>query len=113
MAIEESSVFTTAVLKVYWGSYIIPFIAGVLAVALGFAFAWPKTQKEGLSRIFATILTSVLAGEGFISWVYSNPMFDFLARNSKTDLLLTVVAGLPAWYIGGILIKRFEKERDK
>jgi hypothetical protein len=112
MAIEESSIFTTAAIKFYWGGYVIPFIAGVLAVALGFAIAWPKTQKEGISRIFATILTSILAGESFVAYVYANPMFEFLPHNHRTEILLTVLAGLPAWWIGGLIIKRFKEGQE-
>lgn len=88
-------------------SYFWPVIAGAIAVGIGFAIAWPKTAKEGVSRIIATIATSALAGEAFIAWVYAQPAFTFLPHTHKTEVLLTVVAGLPAWWVLAWLYKKY------
>lgn len=94
-------------------SYIWSLLGGAIAVGIGFAIVWPRTAKEGVSRIIATIATSVLAGEAFVAWVYAQPQLDFLPHTHKTELLLTVVAGLPAWWILGYLAKRLIKSTEQ
>lgn len=91
--------------------YAWPFVGGAIAVGIGFAVAWPKNAKEGVSRIVATIATSVLAGEAFVAWVYAQTTFDFLPHSHKTELLLTVVAGLPAWWLLGWAVKFLEQKK--
>lgn len=93
-------------------SYAAPLIGGAIAVGVGFAVAWPKTAKEGVSRIIATIATSVLASEAFVAWVYAQPAFSFLPHNTKTELLLTVLAGLPAWWLLGWGVAKLKKLRS-
>lgn len=93
-------------------SYAAPFIGGAIAVGVGFAVAWPKTAKEGVSRIIATITTSVLASEAFVAWVYAQPAFNFLPHNTKTELLLAVLAGLPAWWLLGWGVAKLKKLRS-
>lgn len=91
--------------------YIWPFVGGAIAVGVGFAVVWPKNAKEGVSRIVATIATSVLAGEAFVAWVYAQDQLAFLPQNHKTELLLTVLAGLPAWWLLGWGVKLLQQKQ--
>jgi len=91
--------------------YAWPFVGGAIAVGVGFAVAWPATAKEGVSRIVATISASVLGSEAFVAWVYAQRIFDFLPHNHKTELLITVVAGLPAWWLLGWAVKFLELKK--
>ena len=90
-----------------------PFVGGAIAAAAGFAFAWPHTKREGISRIAVTITTSVLCGEAFTAWAYAQSWLDFLPHTHKTELLLTVIAGLPAWWVLGWLFNTLKNRAGK
>lgn len=97
----------SALIKIYG----IKIIAGVLAVAISFAFLWPKTAKEGVVRIGATIGGSILGGAVLAQWVYS--MFAWWPRDVEAAMVIYVAAGLPAWWVLGFIFKWLHNRQDK
>lgn len=86
-------------------------IGGVLAVGLTFMFLWPKSAKEGFVRIVSTISGSLLWGDVFAAWVRSH--FDWMPHDHSTDTLLYVCAGVPAWWILGLIFKTLQASQGK
>ncbi|WP_286962845.1 hypothetical protein [Cupriavidus sp. UBA2534] len=101
--------------------------AGAVAAALGFLVLWPKTAKEGFARLVSSIIASMVFGPALVAFVYSrypdifasaralavaagvNPQFGILYACAP----LLVIAGLPAWWILGAVLRWFDKRRDK
>ncbi len=99
----------------------------IVASVIGFAVLWPKTLKEGLSRIAATILGSMTIGPWLVINAFERYPGTFEAAVNMTTRLgvdplygwiaagapWLVIAGLPVWFVGGALARYFEKRRDK
>lgn len=100
---------------------------GVVASAIGFFVLWPKTVREGVSRIAATILGSAVFGPAAaIAAFHRFPeMFNAavkLATQVGLDPLAgwmaacapwMVLSGLPVWWVGGAIARWFEKRKGK
>ena len=97
----------SALIKIYG----LKLIGGVLAVAISFAFLWPKTAKEGVVRIGATIGVSILCGSILAQWVYS--FFPWWPRDVEAAMIIYVAAGLPAWWVLGFIFKWLHTRQDK
>ena len=87
-------------------------IAGVIAVSLSFLVFWPKTQKEGVARIAATILGSTIFGESAVE-VVKHYVSWFPLETVGQQMPVFVLAGLPAWWILGALVRWFNKKSKK
>lgn len=99
----------------------------VVASVLGFVVLWPKTIKEGISRMFATILSSCLFGPALAIAAYTKFPAMFIAAGKLAERLgqhevvgymaagapWMVLAGMPAWWIGGAMALWFERRRGK
>ena len=85
-------------------------LAGAIAVALGFLVLWPKTAREGVSRIASTLAGSILGGKPLLAYVTTHytwyPAVD-------GEMLVYVVAGLPAWWVLGVGVRSFNRYRGK
>lgn len=111
-----------AVLK-YFGLHI---SAGALAAALGFLVLWPRTMKEGFARLFCTIVASSVFGPMLVVQMHSarpelftsaSTVAGMYGLESAFGLLfvatpLLVIAGLPAWWLIGAVLRFFERDSD-
>ncbi len=100
--------------------------AASIAVAVGFLFLWPKTLKEAFVRISCTILASSMFGPFMVMALHSwwPSLFDSsktIAAQAGMDgafglLFLSapimVVAGLPAWWVMGAIIRWLDRRRN-
>lgn len=121
MMLVETSAAVGALLKIFG----LPILAGGVASLLGFMFMWPATGKEALIRIGSAILASTALGPVLVimlrSWwpglfqaardialLYGiEPAFGFLFIAAP----LTVMAGLPAWWVMGACVRWFERRK--
>ena len=111
-----------AVLK-YFGLHI---SAGALAAALGFLVLWPRTMKEGFARLFCTIVASSVFGPVLVVHMHASRPDLFLSAEAVAGLYglpyafgllfvatpLLVIAGLPAWWLIGAVLRFFERDGD-
>jgi nicotinamidase-related amidase len=122
MAIETTAA-GGALIKIFG----VPVLAGAAATSLGFMFMWPTTIKEAFIRIICTILSSTILGPVLViivrSWfpglfdsakevavMYgSEPAFGFLFIAAP----LMVMAGLPAWWVIGAVVRWFDVRKGK
>jgi nicotinamidase-related amidase len=122
MAIETTAA-GSALVKIFG----VPVLAGAAATSLGFMFMWPTTIKEAFVRIICTILSSTILGPVLViivrSWfpslfdsakevavMYgSEPAFGFLFIAAP----LMVMAGLPAWWVLGAIVRWFDVRKGK
>lgn len=100
---------------------------GVVASAIGFVVLWPRTLKEGVSRIAATILGSMVFGPAAAVAAFNRfpELFQaavLLAEKLGLDPIYgwisaaapwMVMAGLPVWWVGGAFARWFDRRRDK
>lgn len=104
-----------------------PVVVGAVTAALGMLVLWPKTMMEGFARLVVTILSSALVGPMLVAWLHSwkpelftsakslaieaglDPLFGLLFASSP----LLVIAGLPAWWILGAVVRWFDKRKDQ
>jgi len=100
--------------------------AGALAAALGFLLLWPRSMKEGFARLFCTVLASSIFGPLLVVHIHSSRPQLFQSAevvaalyglDSALGLLfiatpLLVIAGLPAWWFLGALLRVFEKDGE-
>jgi hypothetical protein len=91
--------------------YGIKVIAAVIAVAISFAFLWPKTAKEGVVRIGCTMAGSMLFGEALQAFVHAH--LAWWPRTHESSMIIFVAAGLPAWWLLGAIFRWLDKRRDK
>lgn len=121
MAVETAT--TGALIKIFG----VPLLTSAAATSLGFMFLWPKTQKEAFVRMGSTIIFSTVCGPLLVvalrSWWPS--LFDAareVALQYGVDPAMgvlfiaapvLVLAGLPAWWILGAIVRWFDKRRDK
>jgi len=101
-------------------------MAGILAVTLGFLVLWPKTMAEGLARLLCTLLASSLFGPVILVHLYHQYPLLFESAQALAALYgidpalgllfvatpALVIAGLPAWWMIGALLRMFEKDSD-
>lgn len=111
-----------AVLK-YFGLHI---SAGALAATLGFLVLWPRTMREGFARLFCTIVASSVFGPVLVVQMHSARPELFVSASTVADMYgletafgllfvatpLLVIAGLPAWWLIGAVLRFFERDSD-
>ena len=87
-------------------------IGGVIAASLGFMVLWPKTAKEGFARISATIVGSMLFGDPAVQSV--NHYLPWMQLDTvQSQMPVFVMAGLPCWWVLGLVVRWFEKRKNK
>ena len=104
-----------------------PIVIGAITAALGMLVLWPKTMMEGFARLVVTIISSTIFGPVLIFWVHSwkpelfssaksiaieaglEPMLGLLFASAP----LLVIAGLPAWWILGAVVRWFDKRKGQ
>lgn len=94
-------------LKVYG----LKLMAGTLAAALMFAVLWPRTAREGVSRIACTLAGSMLGGEPLLAIVRTS--LAWWPEGQEAAMLVYVGAGLPAWWVLGAIARWLDKRRDR
>lgn len=100
---------------------------GIVASALGFLVMLPKTPREAMLRIMATMAGSAILGPFLVIFTYAK-WPDLFAAGSKFAMEwglepwfglfmvaspLLALAGLPAWWILGGLVLWFAKRDGK
>lgn len=101
--------------------------AGAIAAALGFLVLWPKTAREGFARLVSSIIASMVFGPALVAFVHSKlpdlfasariigeaagiaPEFGMFYAGAP----FLVMAGLPAWWVLGAMLRWFDRRRDK
>ena len=105
----------------------VPVLAGAAAAALGFLIMWPRTLREAFIRLVCTIMASAIAGPLLVIAVHSWWPSLFASAGDVAALTGTgremgflfvaapflVIAGLPAWWIVGGIVRWFEKRQGK
>lgn len=117
---------TTAVsgaLVKYFGLHV---SAGALAAALGFLVLWPRSIQEGFARLFITIVASSIFGPMLVVHIHSSRPELFESAQAVAQMYnldpalgllfvaspLLVIAGLPAWWLIGAVLRFFERDGD-
>lgn len=123
MPIETTTAAGGALIKIFG----VPVLAGAAATAFAFLFLWPKTLKEAFLRLSCTIATSGIGGPFLVIAVHSWWPSLFESAKAVTALYgadpalgvlfvagpLLVVAGLPAWWVIGGLVRWLDRRKDK
>ena len=123
MPIETTTAAGGALIKIFG----VPVLAGAAATAFAFLFMWPKTLKEAFMRLMCTIATSGIAGPFLVIAVHSwwPSLFDsakavaaLYGADPALGVLfvsgpLLVVAGLPAWWVIGGVVRWLDRRKDK
>lgn len=118
----SSAAASGAVLK-YFGLHI---SAGALAAAMGFLVLWPRSMHEGFARLFCTIVASSVFGPMLVVHMHSSRPELFLSAEAVAHLYglepafgllfvatpLLVIAGLPAWWLIGAVLRFFERDGE-
>ncbi len=100
--------------------------AGALAAALGFLILWPRTVQEGFARLFITIVASSVFGPMLVVQIHSSRPELFASARVVAEMYnlepalgllfvaspLLVMAGLPAWWLIGALVRFFERDGE-
>lgn len=108
----------------YWG---LPVIGAAFASALLFMFLPPKTPKEWLVRLTCTLIGSFLFGPlavvtamHFMPWIVSAApdlatRFGLPLWHVQLSLYgpFYVLAGVPSWYVLGLLVRMAERNYDR
>ncbi len=122
-AIETTSAAGGALIKIFG----IPVLAGAAATALVFLFMWPRTLREAFVRLACTMATSSIFGPIAVMALHSwwPSLFDsskavaaMYGADPALGMLFVagpvmVLAGLPAWWLIGGLVRWLDKRRDK
>jgi hypothetical protein len=122
-AIETTSAAGGALIKIFG----IPVLAGAAATALVFLFMWPRTLREAFLRLASTLCASSIFGPFAVMALHSwwPSLFDsaksVMSQYGGDPALgilfvagpVMVLAGLPAWWIIGGLVRWLDKRRDK
>lgn len=122
-AIETTSAAGGALIKIFG----VPVLAGAAASALVFLFMWPRTLREAFLRLASTIAVSSIFGPVAVMMLHS--WWPSLFDSSKAVVTMygadptmgvlfvagpvMALAGLPAWWIVGGLVRWLDKRRDK
>jgi hypothetical protein len=100
---------------------------GVVASGLGFLVLWPRTAREALVRVMATMAGSALLGPlvviaFYLKWpelfaaaarLAGSWGLDPVAGQLAISAPLIALGGLPFWWILGALLLWFDKRRGK
>ena len=122
MAIETGAAGGAALIKIYG----VPVLAGSAAAALTFLFMWPKSRREAFVRFTCAIAMSGLVGPFLVAAMHSWWPTLFASARSMSGAYgvppdvavlyvcvpFMVVAGLPAWWLIGGLVRWLEKRKD-
>jgi len=122
-AIETTTAAGGTLIKIFG----VPVIAGAAATALVFLFMWPRTIREAALRLTSTISTSFIFGPIAVMALHSwwPSLFDsakavaalYDADPAYGVLFVAgpvmVLAGLPAWWLIGGVIRWLDRRRDK
>ncbi len=98
--------------------------AGALAAAMGFLILWPRSIHEGFARLFITIVASSVFGPMLVVHIHSSRPEWFASARTVAEMYnlepalgllfvaspLLVMAGLPAWWLIGALVRFFESD---
>jgi Kef-type K+ transport system membrane component KefB len=119
---EPTTAGGLALIKIFGGAA----AAAAAASALGFLLMWPKTVHEAFVRIVCTIISSTFFGPAMV--VALHTAYPSLFRSAKVVATETgadpmlgllfvaapvmVMAGLPAWWVIGALVRWLERHRD-
>ncbi len=104
-----------------------PVIIGAVTAALGMLLLWPRTLGEAFARIVVTILSSAILGPLLVFWLHgwkpglftsakeisAQAGLDPLAGLLLVSAPLLVIAGLPAWWVLGAIVRWFDNRRGK
>ena len=124
---EPMSLETTAAGGALIKIFGIPVLAGAAAAALGFLIMWPRTLKEAFIRLACTIMTSAIGGPLLViamhSWwptlfVSAGEVAALSGSGREMGFLFVaspflVIAGLPAWWIVGGIVRWLDKRSGK
>lgn len=128
MPVEPTSAAgSIAVVKTLLKILGVPLLAGAVATTLGFLFMWPRTMREAAIRMASTLMMSMVCGPAVvIAAAHWMPGAFDTARTVAVlyglepvygQLLLAapflVLAGLPAWWVIGWLVRWMDKRKDK
>lgn len=122
-ALETTTAGGAALVKIFG----VPVLAGAAATALVFLFMWPRTLREAFLRLTATIAASGIFGPFAVMALHSWWPSLFDSAKSVTVLYgadpglgvlfvagpVMVLAGLPAWWLIGGVIRWLDRRRDK
>ena len=84
-------------------------VVGAFAGAVGFLFLWPKTRKEGFTRIFCSGLSSHYFGDWVMRTVFK--WADWIPVDEVRPGAY-MLAGLFGWFIGAAIFAYFGKGKD-
>ncbi|MYM37271.1 hypothetical protein GTP38_23370 [Duganella sp. FT94W] len=123
MPIETTTAGGAALVKIFG----VPVLAGAAATALVFLFMWPRTLHEAFLRLASTIAVSSIFGPVAVMMLHS--WWPSLFDSSKAVVTMygadpamgvlfvagpvMALAGLPAWWIVGGLVRWLDKRRHK
>jgi len=87
-----------------------PAAVGILAAVVGFMFSWPRTKREGFTRIAASGLCSHFFGPGVLATAVH-----FLPWITADDIRAAcyLAAGLPGWWVLGWGFKWLQTRQDQ
>jgi hypothetical protein len=123
MAIETTAAGGSALVKIFGASV----VAGAVASAFAFMFMWPRTLTEAAIRLASTLLASFVAGPVLVIAVHSSSPGLFESARTVAAMYgampdlgflfvaapLMVVAGLPAWWVIGWIVRWMDARRNK
>lgn len=111
MAEPASGAAAGAASVVIFKSALFKLLAGAVAAGLLSAVLWPRTAREGISRITCTIAGSMLGGKPLLALVTTHVAW--YPAGEESAMLVYVCAGLPAWWVIGGVARWFDKRRGK
>lgn len=120
MSAEAGAAAGSALVK-YVG---LPVIIGAVTAALGFLILPPKTHKEFVGRLVATIMCSAIFGPWLYFWFlahFPEVLATAVEQSGLTKgyvvMMLSapflVIGGLPGWWVLGAAVRWFDKRKDK
>lgn len=86
-----------------------PGVIGVFAGALGFLFVWPKTKREGFTRLVASGISSHFFGNAVLRTIVR---FAEWIPPDEIRAGAYLIAGLPGWFLLAALFKYLNRGKD-